>query len=846
LNHIPVRSEASAQGISQQAELVPEGEPYLRRATWGAIARNRWIIISCTLAVLLITIVFTRRAVPVYEGTSTVRIEDKEPNLPEVFRTARSGSDTRIATEIEELRSRALAAGAASELGLRLSIVEPRISRRSDLLRDVKVSDSAATARYRLVKQTDDRFVLLRDSSTSRQDTVGTAAIGKAVEGPGFSFVLTPAAAEQPEIRFSIGSLTAVASRIAHRISANRASRDVNMVDVSYRSPDQEEAWRVPQVLVAHYIAQRQELQSLETRSTIDFLRKQIASISTQLAESERKLESYRERFEVINPEAEASNQVSRLVSMQTQRGLIDNERTALSALLADVDTQAASHKPGEPSPYRRLLAFPTLLQSQAATGLLQSLATAEDQYKALLARRTPQDPDVQALDGRIKELEHELRAMAATYLQGLTNQVKSFDDGLQTFRGQLRSIPEKELQYARLERQPKVLEGVYTMLQTRLKEAEVAVAAQDPSVRVVDAAIPPTRPVWPRPMANAIAALVGGLLLGVTAAFVREYMDRAIRTRMDVRGTTGLPVIGLIPRIYRKGSPVALIAEPRKRKSGATPVAPARRPQLTGPAGYTFLGADQPDAPSEAQGSAVSELPPQPKREVLTISAKAAVIAEALGVLQTNIAFSPKDAPAKTLVFTSPLSGDGKTTTVVNLSLSLAQRGIRVLLIDADVRRGVVHSIFRGSREPGLSEVLRGLRSFESARRGVTVGELGVMDYLTSGRLYPGEYGLVASEAMRTLLAQVREEYDLVIVDTPPVNIITDAAILAANADGVILVARVGVTESAALSYAVEQLRNVRAPLLGVVLNDIDLRRDAAYDSSYKYFQGYEYSSNS
>jgi capsular exopolysaccharide synthesis family protein len=842
LSHIPVRSEPSVQSISQSAELIAEGEPYLRRATWRAVARNRWIIIGCMLAVLTITIVLTRRAVPVYQGSSTLRIEEKEPNLPEVFRTS---GGSRLATEIEELRSRALAAGVVTELGLRLSILEPRVTRRSHLLRDVKVSDSAATANYSLIRQSDGEFFLVKDSSAARQDTVATVRVGQLVQGAGFSFVLAPAAAQQPRIRFRIGSLNGVAARTAHKISASRASRDVNMVDVSYRSPDQEEAWRVPQVLVAHYIAQRQELQSLETRSTIDFLRKQIATISTQLAESERKLESYRERFEVINPEAEATNQVGRLVSMQTQRGLLDNERTALAALLADVDGQAASHKPGDPSPYRRLLAFPTLLQSQAATGLLQSLTTAEDQYKALLTRRTPEDSDVKALESRIQELEHELRAMAATYLQGLTNQVKSYDDGLQNFRGQLRAIPEKELQYARLERQPKVLEGVYTMLQTRLKEAEVAVAARDPSVRVVDAAIPPTRPVWPKPLLNAIAALVCGLLLGVAVAFAREYMDRRIRTRMDVRGTTGLPVIGLIPRIYRRGSPVALIAEPKRRKTGSTP-APAPRPQLTPSTTYSFLGADQADARTEPVGASVSQLPPPPRREALTISAKAAVIAEALGVLQTNIAFSPKDAPAKTLVFTSPLSGDGKTTTVVNLSLSLAQRGIRVLLIDADVRRGVVHSIFRGPREPGLSEVLRGLHSFESARRGVTVGEHGVMDYLTSGKLYPGEYGLVASESMQALLAQVREEYDLVIVDTPPVNIITDAAILAANADGVILVARVGVTESTALSYAVEQLRNVRAPLLGVVLNDIDLQRDAAYDSTYKYFQGYEYSSHS
>src|SRR5262249_16595204 len=214
-------------------------------------------------------------------------------------------------------------------------------------------------------------------------------------------------------------------------------------------------------------------------------------------------------------------------------------------------------------------------------------------------------------------------------------------------------------------------------------------------------------------------------------------------------------------------------------------------------------------------------------ERVALTVSPHAAVISEALGMLQTNIAFSLPDAAAKTLVFTSPLPGDGKTTTVVNLALSLAQRGIRVLLIDADVRRGVVHSVFGVAREPGLADVLRGAGQFEQVRRSITVDERGMMDYLATGKFSPGDYGLVASDAMRDLLARAREQYDLVIVDTPPVNIITDAAILAANADGVILVARVGVTQAPALRYAVEQLRHVRAVVLGVVLNDIDLRRD-------------------
>jgi succinoglycan biosynthesis transport protein ExoP len=180
-----------------------------------------------------------------------------------------------------------------------------------------------------------------------------------------------------------------------------------------------------------------------------------------------------------------------------------------------------------------------------------------------------------------------------------------------------------------------------------------------------------------------------------------------------------------------------------------------------------------------------------------------------------------------------------------VNLGLSLAQRGLKVLLIDADVRRGVLHSIFGGLREPGLSEVLKG-STFDSARRSATVGGRGTLDYLTTGKLYPGDFGLVGTDAMSNLLAHVRAEYDIVIVDTPPVNIITDAAVLAASADGVVLVARAGVTAAPALAFAFEQLRHVRADVLGVVLNDIDLQSEAVYDGTYKYFRGYEYSTSS
>jgi capsular exopolysaccharide synthesis family protein len=844
MSYVPAHRDLAGTAVSDPLGPYADGESQPRRFSWSVIARSRWLIGACTATVLAITTALTQFAVPIYESSATLRIEEKEPNLDEMFRSI--SGDRRLVTEIEVLRSRTLAAEPARILGLRLALQEPQVQRRSALLRQVEVADSAPSGTYLLIQRADRRLALVEQRSGRE---LGTYAAGERVKFGGFGFSLGAAALEHATIRFSIIDANAATGLISGELSVFQPGRDVDIVKVAYRSADRELAWRVPQLLVDSYMRQRLELQALERQSTIGFLRQQIDTISTQLAESERKLEVYRERHEVINPVAEASGQVGRLVAMQTQRGMLEIERNALASLMADVDAKAANSASGNASPYRRLLAFPTLLQGQAATGLLQSLTTAEDARKALLTRRTKQDPDVVALDERINELERELRSIAATYLQGLTSQVQSLTAGMETFRQQLRSIPEKELQYARLERQPKVLEQVVAMLQTRLKESEISAAAGDPSVRVVDQAMPPTGPVWPRPTMNLLAGLVCGLLLGVGASFAREYMDSAIRSRMDVRGATGLPVIGVIPRIALKSSPIALIAEPRKRLvSPAMPPAPRAsaepesKPQAARKYTYTFLQSDE-GATAETAETSVPVPKPAIERLSLSIPLTAGVIAEAYGVLQTNIAFSQVDSPVKTLVFTSPLPGDGKTTTVVNLALSLAHRGLRTLLIDGDVRRGVVHSVFGASREPGLSEVLRGILPFERARRGASVGERGTMDYLTSGKLYPHDYGLVASTAMRDLLGRVRDEYDVVIVDTPPVNIMTDAAVLAAGADGVVLVARAGVTEAAALAYAVEQLGRVRARVLGVVLNDIDIRRDSAYDGTYKYFQAYEYS---
>jgi capsular exopolysaccharide synthesis family protein len=190
-------------------------------------------------------------------------------------------------------------------------------------------------------------------------------------------------------------------------------------------------------------------------------------------------------------------------------------------------------------------------------------------------------------------------------------------------------------------------------------------------------------------------------------------------------------------------------------------------------------------------------------------------------------------------LVITSPLSGDGKTTSAVNLAVTLVTRGHRVLLVDADLRRGIINRVFGASRTPGLSDVIAGTASLETAVRGVSLGRGGELHYLPTGSLPAQPAALLDSPAMEELLGRLPSYYDRIIIDSPPINIVTDAALLSAHADGVLVIARSGVTATQALSFAMEQLRHVRAPVLGAVLNDVDFARDAAYDGNYR-FQGY------
>jgi tyrosine-protein kinase Etk/Wzc len=752
------------------------------------VLRNRALVLGIPLVVLAATIVFVLRATPVYEASAWIRVDEQRSNLPVLDALSTLSSGDQIQTEMAVLRRRPLAEDVVDSLGLQLVVRSPRRVPRERLMTEVVVERHAPPQSLRLVRDEEGFRVADRAAGPAVY-----LAVGAVVALDGVRLRLLPGALEHDDLELQVLPFHRAVERFRREVEVTRPDRDADLIRIRYPSRDSVLVQAVPNTMAQFFIRNRHDVRKTEARSTVDFLHDQIATLAGQLGTAEDAVRAFRERENIVSLEKEGEVVVGRFAELRGERDRLNAERQALAQMLGEATSRAAAlSDPLAPSPYRDLIAFPTLFVNFSVSELFRSMAEVENQRAQLLNLRTPEDPDVQVLTSRIQELERQLQNIAVTYLEGLTQQVASFDQTLGEFRRELSQVPAREVQYARLYRQAEVLDEIYTFLQTRLKEAEIAAAVDDPTVRVVEPAVVPVDPIRPNRPLSLVLGLLLGLGLGAGAAFLRENMDSSVHTREDLQeAVQGVPVLGLIPRIQE--------AATNGRRQ--VPVYAAKDVKHLS---HRLIAGRDPRSP----------------------------ISEAYRSLRTNIAFSSVDRPHRVLVFTSALPGDGKSTSAANLAVTLSQQGQRVLLVDADMRRGVLNEVLGETRVPGLSDVLGRDVEPAAAIRTIDLGESGVLSFLPSGTLPPNPAELIGSDRTARLLDRLKEDYDAVVLDAPPLNLVTDAALLGTRADGVVVVARAGVTDRGAISYALEQLAAVRAPVLGAVLNDIDVRKDRYYGS--------------
>lgn len=578
-------------------------------------------------------------------------------------------------------------------------------------------------------------------------------------------------------IRLAVEPLHLTLRDLSADLVVERSAREADVVTVRYASQDSVLAASVPNALVTSYLAQRRERREAPLNEATRFLEQQTGQVSSELLKLEHESESFRKAQRTINLPEEARSAATRLASVTAERDRLQSEQAGLEQLIADVRARVAEDSSVAPSQFRRLTAHPAMVRQKVATELVSALAAEEARLGELRQRRTGSNPEVQVVERRVREISANILDAARTYTVGLGRELAALQAQRAELAAYALSVPAAENQLDRLQRRRGVLSGIETQLQQRAIEASIAASAADPGAALIDPAVAASDPL--RPLRTLPIAALVGLLLGTGTAVWREGARRTIRTRDELERALRLPVLALIPRL-------------RGARHGVTEC-----------------------------------LDSQPGVE------------EAFGQLGVNLDIVMQPKPKKVVMFTSATVDEGKTLIATTYAVQRAREGARVLVIDADLRAKETSLALGLVSAPGITDVVAGRSTLVAAISETEQGGVRVA-VLPAGMGYEDPVTVIRRFVQSDELAQALIAYDVVIVDTPPLNLLAESTIMAGHVDAVVLTARFDRSDKQETERALAQLRLANAPVVGAVLTDVPRAGmpQGYVDSGYGVFQ--------
>ncbi|MDH5233321.1 MAG: polysaccharide biosynthesis tyrosine autokinase [Gemmatimonadota bacterium] len=774
---------------------IEPNTPLDLRRGWATIERSAWIIVASVGLAVAAGVIAARRVEPTYQAEVTVRIDEQRPSTLGAQYYFGPDYQQLLATSTEIITSRNLALEVVDSLGLRLGVVQPQRTPRSVLVRYAVVDATAPDAEYRFTRAPGGFEV----RSGTNDAVLGVFPDTSEIVLPGVRLQLTQAARETDRMRFALASRLSVANALRGQLEVLQTNRNANVLRVTFRGPDPELTRDIPNVVAHRFVRRKMDLERVSARSTVTYLETQLESLNSQLFDAEAEIRDYLLDQGITTPTDQAAYFFSEINNLKDGAASLRGIREQLTGALAGAEGMDSLTR-GR-ARLERILATHAFSDARIAESEVGRLELLVDQRNALLQRRMPSDPDVRALDNRIDAVQDVIEERARKFLGSVNAQIAVLENRIASLDEARRRIPEQQLTFDRLERNRRVLEDLSMMVQSRLKEAEITAAVQDSTAQVLDEAAGAPMNISQSKSIIFFIAVLTGLVVGVSIAFLREWLDTTIRTEADLASIVGVAVVGIIPNLQQQA------------RSGA----------------YRL-------GPPSAVGAAAGKHPtPVPGRDPHTPAA------EAYRSLRTNLNYLTPPKPPRVIVLTSALPGDGKTTTTVNLAVTLAHQGQRVILIDAETRRGTVHDVFGIPPAPGFLDLMYGQATPGECIRRVAMEGGGTIDVLPLGSAPTSNPAdLLVSQRLQPLFERLRQQYDYVLLDTPPLNLFTDAALIGAQADALLLVARADRTDREELRFAVAQLRNVQVNLAGAVLNDVEFRRSSRYRLGQSYYYDY------
>ena len=563
--------------------------------------------------------------------------------------------------------------------------------------------------------------------------------------------------------------------------------RDSRMVEITFDSTDPQLAARAANALVNNYTEYNFHEKYDATRQASGFMEQQLDELKAKVEKSQQAMVDY-ERQNLI-------------VDIGDKQSVVEQRLSALSADL----TAAQNERFQKQSLYEAVTSNDSEAALDAQDSLLQNLegkyAELRQDYVDAVGQYGPNFPKALRLKDQMTEvqslMERERKRIVTRIhddYQVALGQERLLATALAHQKEEVGKLNQLSIEHNLLKREFETNQQLYASLLQHLKDATVSAGLRATNIHLVDSALVPTYPVRPRVMYNIGIGLMVGLVLGITLAIIEESLDTSVKSAEDLERVIGAPTLTVVP-LARSSSWLRMGGEKSRPQDGAV--------------------------------------------ESIVLKHPTSSLAEAYHILRTAILLSTAPRPPQALLVTSAQPGEGKTCTALNLAIGLAQRGVPVVLVDADMRRpGISRALGISANGAGLSTVLSGAHTLdESLRQSESVPNLWV---LPAGPEAPNPADLLSSPAMRQVLEQLRARFTHVLLDSAPLLLVTDPTLLSGMVDGTLLVVESGVMARRGLARAHKILQSAGGRLLGAVLNKWDARSEGYYAYYGSYYRGY------
>ncbi len=792
------------------------------------VRRHLWLIVIASLLGLGGTLWWLSTEVPLYQAGSLIRLTDARGQLAPGLVSAQpvaAGADP-VLSEMMVLQGRGVLGEVVDREGLRL--LDPERGTAPSWLTGAAVSlppDAYVELAVRFerdgwaVVTARGQEDLARGDATDSSRGGGQLPLvpyGKAsgVEGVRFTVASPPGSGSA---RLIVYPRDLAIDLLQGGLSV-RPRKGTDGVDVAFTSPDPAASVKLVNTIVQTYQeVNARNAQQQATRRRI-FLENQLRETDSLLMEAQAELSSFRAHQQVYSSRDQLAAQQSAMLEIDLRRNELDADRRTYHALLEGLEQARAS---GERRNLAALVSVPGVAENPVVAqlyGQLQSYHTARDSATMGPWASALTHPDIERLDRLIESTEEQLLSAVRSHIAVLDERIAQLG-GLRSRNASAMGRPlDAEAEEVRLLGQVESLQSVGNQLRSEYQLARMDEAVEAGQVEIVNvasrAAQVPTR--------HGLKLFLGstiGLMIGLSIAFLRENLNSALFRKEDVESVLRVPSLAVIPRL-----PIA-------NGHGGGRVA-RLLPGAAGRAKRKRVAARGNNGSGGAASNGLANGGGRHASLVAGLEGAHRAGTEAYRTLRTNLLFSQAAGSLQSIVITSPGPEEGKTVTVGNLALAFAQQGLRVLLVDSDLRRPRLAARFGLPKSPGLTDVLTGAIE---VKKGVRQTDIRGLHLLPSGKIPPNPSELLGGCRMERLLDGLAEHYDVILLDSPPILAAPDAAVLGAVADGVLVVVRAGDTDRKAAEHAIQQLERVGARVVGAVLNDPDARVPR-YGSYYMY----------